>query len=52
MIESLECVTPGDFAAVARRHRFQPMTNAGAFAQALIEDCTMKTEHARRIGFV
>lgn len=52
MIESLECVTPGDFAAVARRHRFQPMANAGAFAQALIEDCAMKTEHARRIGFV
>ena len=51
MIESMECVTPGDFAAVARRHRFQPFADAGGFLQALAADCSMKTETSRRIGF-
>lgn len=51
MIESMECVTPGDFAAVARRHRFQPFTDGGGFLQALARDCAMKTESHRRIGF-
>ncbi len=51
MIESMESVTPGDFAAVARRHRFQPFTDARGFLQALAADCAMKTESRRRIGF-
>ncbi len=52
MIESMECVTRGDFAAAARRHRFQPFANAGELLHALADDCTMKTESARRIGFL
>lgn len=51
MIESMECVTPGDFASVARRHRFQPFADASQFLHALKDDCAMKTETARRIGF-
>jgi SpoVK/Ycf46/Vps4 family AAA+-type ATPase len=51
MIETMECVTPGDFAAVARRHRFQPFACPGSFLHALAEDCAMKTETNRRIGF-
>jgi transitional endoplasmic reticulum ATPase len=51
MIEAMEYVTPGDFAAVARRHRFQPFADAGSFLEALAEDCAMKTETGRRIGF-
>lgn len=51
MIDSMECVTPGDFAAAARRHRFQPFADAGDFLHALKDDCAMKTETARRIGF-
>jgi transitional endoplasmic reticulum ATPase len=51
MIEAMEYVTPGDFAAVARRHRFQPFADAGSFLEALAEDCAMKTETSRRIGF-
>jgi transitional endoplasmic reticulum ATPase len=51
MIDSLECVTPGDFAAVARRHRFQPFEDGDQFLQALAEDCTLKSENSRRIGF-
>ncbi len=52
MIESMKCVTPGDFAAVARRHRFQPFENAEALLHALMKDCAMKTESVRRIGFL
>lgn len=52
MIEALECVTPGDFAAVARRHRFQPFADADRFLQALAEDCAVKIENNRRIGFL
>jgi transitional endoplasmic reticulum ATPase len=51
MMESMKCVTPGDFAAVARRHRFQPFKNAESFLLALTEDCSIKTENSRRIGF-
>jgi SpoVK/Ycf46/Vps4 family AAA+-type ATPase len=51
MTEAMECVTPGDFATVARRHRFQPLSDAGRFLHALAEDCAMKTETSRRIGF-
>jgi transitional endoplasmic reticulum ATPase len=52
MTECMECVTPGDFAAVARRHRFQPFTDGGEFLRALAGDCSMKTESTRRIGFL
>jgi SpoVK/Ycf46/Vps4 family AAA+-type ATPase len=51
MIESMECVTPGDFAAAARRHRFHPFANTGELLLALIDETAMKTESARRIGF-
>lgn len=51
MMESMKCVTPGDFAAVARRHRFQPFKNSESFLLALTEDCSIKTENSRRIGF-
>lgn len=51
MMESMKCVTPGDFAAVARRHRFQPFKNAESFLLVLMEDCSIKTENSRRIGF-
>ena len=52
MIESMECLTPGDFAAAARRHRFQPFANATELLHALNDECAMKTESARRIGFL
>lgn len=51
MIETMDCVTPGDFAAVARRHRFQPFANAGELLGALSDECAMKAESAERIGF-
>jgi transitional endoplasmic reticulum ATPase len=51
VIESMKCVTPGDFAAVARRHRFQPFADGGRFLHALADDCAMKAESSRCIGF-
>jgi SpoVK/Ycf46/Vps4 family AAA+-type ATPase len=52
MIDSMERVTPGDFASAARRHRFHPFANAGELLLALIDESAMKNESARRIGFL
>ncbi len=50
---SLEIVTPGDFAALARQHRFKPFATAGALAEGLIQECGIKSGLAnRRIGFL
>lgn len=51
MIQSMKSVTPGDFAAVARRHRFQPFADGDEFLHALADDCTIKTGSSRSIGF-
>ena len=49
----LDNLTPGDFAAVARRHRFQPLRNAAEFVEALLEECRLKENAPRAgIGFV
>ena len=46
------CLTPGDFAAVARRGRFKPFANANELATALIAECRLKTTAQQRpIGF-
>ena len=48
---TLRTVTPGDFAAVARQHRFQPVENAAGFLQALFREQEYKTGPLRLIGF-
>lgn len=46
------CLTPGDFAAAARRGRFKPFANANELATALIAECRLKpTGQQRPIGF-
>jgi ATP-dependent 26S proteasome regulatory subunit len=47
----MEVSTPGDFAAVARQHRFQPFRDAGCLLQAVIAESDLKTNRSRRIGF-
>jgi hypothetical protein len=47
----METATPGDFAAVARQHRFQPFRDAGGLLQAVIRELEHKSVHLRRIGF-
>jgi len=53
-IESLNLLTPGDFAAVARRHQFSPFQKVQDWLIALQGECEVKPEFSattRRIGF-
>ena len=52
-IERLNLLTPGDFAAVARRHQFAPFEEPKAWLNALQEECQIKPQfnQMRRIGF-
>ena len=53
-IESLNLLTPGDFAAVARRHQFSPFQKVQDWLSALQGECEMKPAFSattRRIGF-
>lgn len=46
-------LTPGDFAAVARRGRFKPFASADELARALLVECRLKsTGQQRPIGFI
>jgi transitional endoplasmic reticulum ATPase len=51
LAQSLETATPGDFAAVARQHRFQPFRDAGGLLQAVSAESALKAGPSRRIGF-
>lgn len=45
-------LTPGDFAAVVRRHRFHPLSNATALVDALEAECSIKGGTRPAIGFL
>ncbi len=47
----LHNVTPGDFAAVVRRHRFQQIRTAAEMVSALEQECGLKENSQRPIGF-
>ena len=47
----LNNVTPGDFAAVVRRHRFKPVCSVADMVAALEEECGLKENFKRPIGF-
>lgn len=49
--EHLGAVTPGDFAAIIRQHRFRPLQNAQDLFQRLQAECALKTGNRRAIGF-
>jgi AAA+ superfamily predicted ATPase len=49
---SMQVLTPGDFAAVARRHRFHPLATADAWVSELEAECSRKpTFHRQIVGF-
>jgi SpoVK/Ycf46/Vps4 family AAA+-type ATPase len=49
---SIPCLTPGDFANVARQHAFRAFADPDAFACALIKECRMKAVPAKGLlGF-
>ena len=47
----LNNLTQGDFAAVTRRHRFKPVCSAADMVSALEEECGLKENFKRPIGF-
>lgn len=51
-LRSLRLLTPGDFAAVARQHRFRPLTSPAGFVLALQGECALKEKTGRAIGFL
>lgn len=51
-LRALRNVTPGDFAAVVRQHRFRPIVSPTAFVLALAQECKLKTPVSSAIGFV
>lgn len=51
-VDALRGVTPGDFASIARRSRFQPVASAGAWIEALRAEAQLKLGGRGVIGFV
>ena len=53
LLRSLRTLTPGDFAAIERQHRFRPLADAAQMVAALAAECALKKASASRpIGFV
>ena len=50
-LDRLHNLTPGDFATVTRRHRFKPVGAATDMVSALEEECSLKENFKRPIGF-
>jgi SpoVK/Ycf46/Vps4 family AAA+-type ATPase len=48
---AMDCAAPGDFAAAARRHRFEPFPDSHSFISAVADECDYKSSRARKIGF-
>ena len=48
---TLETSAPGDFAAIARQHRFQPFHDAHSLLLAVIAESELKAQSTRQIGF-
>lgn len=51
-LDRLGNLTPGDFAAVARQHRFRSIESAAALVTALVDECALKEGSHAGIGFV
>jgi SpoVK/Ycf46/Vps4 family AAA+-type ATPase len=51
-IAALQVVTPGDFVAVARRHRLARLRDAREFAALIEAECALKGNVRRAVGFV
>lgn len=52
VLSRLAALTPGDFAAVIRRHRFHPLKSALEFAEALESECSSRQRGSAPIGFL
>ncbi len=50
-LDAMDNLTPGDFAALARRNRFDPLKTGEAWVAALEAEAALKRGHRNRIGF-
>jgi transitional endoplasmic reticulum ATPase len=50
-VATLVNLTPGDFATVARQHRFRPLPDVESWIAALAAECGLKESARARIGF-
>ena len=51
-VAAMPCLTPGDFAALARQNRFRPLPDVRAWLDGLAAECSFKPNASRRItGF-
>ena len=50
-VARLKSLTPGDFAAIARRHRFASLSDGQAVLEALRRECALKPGGGRPMGF-
>ena len=51
-LSQLPQLTPGDFAAALRQHRFAPLADAPALLKVLHAECALKEHSGQRMGFV
>jgi SpoVK/Ycf46/Vps4 family AAA+-type ATPase len=51
-VRGIALLTPGDFAALGRRHRFSPFTSCAAVVDGLTQECALKRGQAAAIGFL
>jgi SpoVK/Ycf46/Vps4 family AAA+-type ATPase len=51
-LDALHNLTPGDYAAVSRQHRFKALRDPAAFISALELEASLKEVTGRSIGFV
>jgi transitional endoplasmic reticulum ATPase len=51
-VRRLAGLTPGDFAALARRHRFTPFADAAGLLAGLAQECALKKDSKGAIGFL
>jgi SpoVK/Ycf46/Vps4 family AAA+-type ATPase len=50
-LDRIDRLTPGDFAALARRSRFHPLKDAAGWVSALSEESRLKAPARRTLGF-
>jgi hypothetical protein len=43
-VEAMKNLTPGDFTAVGRQHRFRPIASPIELVEWLMEECVVKEE--------
>jgi AAA+ superfamily predicted ATPase len=51
-VRRIAVLTPGDFAGLARRHRFSPFTSCEAVVDGLLQECALKRGQGAAIGFL